>query len=369
MKALTPEQHYLLKSFQADPARRAILKSMLVLGAGGASMLKLADALAAASDQDVAQLTIMSQPGILVQVLQELSNPQFNKSYPNTRIQLEASSNAAAYPRMLAQRSRPVVSGVMCNDIFAQRGIADKMWEKFDPALMTGAANVPAEIMTPGGYGITFQIAPYGIMYNPDRVQAPKSWTDLYDPKYAGRVSMWDSYFDAYVMAGVAAGKGPSVEEGIKAWAPHRKNIGAWVTSPIAEADLVHRGEVWLAPHWGSYAELARSQGKNVAFVIPEEGAVQWSCHMQLCTGFSEPVSRLTQIYMNTWLSDELQRAFMEKGFFSPATRTVQIPDTLKSPALITADDAAKNLIRPDFVSIGQQIPKLKALIDRTLKG
>lgn len=369
MKSLTPEDTYRLNSSGLDPARRGILKSMLVLGASGLALTRLGDALAAASDEAVKQLSISAQPGVFPPLLDQMSTPRFQKTNAGVQVSVEGVSNATAYPRMLAQRTKPAISGIMCNDIFAQRGIADKMWDKFDPSIMTNLSKVPTELMTPGGFGITFLISPYGIMYNPDKVEAPTSWNDLYNPKYEGRVSMWDAYFDAYVMAGVAAGKGPSVEEGIKAWAPHKKNIGVWANSPIAEADLVSRGEVWLAPHWGSYTELARSQDKKVAFAIPKEGAVQWSCHMQLCTGFSEPVSRLTQVYMNTWLDDDLQKAFMEKGFFSPASRAVQIPKSMEGPALVTADQAAKTLIRPDYVTIGQQIPKLKSLIDRTLKA
>jgi putative spermidine/putrescine transport system substrate-binding protein len=369
MKKLTPDDVYNLKSLGLDATRRGILKSMLVLGASGLALSRLGEALAAAPDEAVNKLSIMAQPGVFPQVLDELSTPRFQKANPGISVTVEGVSNATVYPRMLAQRTKPAVSGIMCNDIFAQRGIVDKMWEKFDPKIMTNLAKVPTELMTPGGFGITFLISPYGIMYNPDKVPAPTSWTDLYNPKYEGRVSMWDAYFDAYVMAGVAAGKGPSVEEGIKAWAPHKKNIGVWATSPIAEADLVSRGEVWLAPHWGSYTELARSQGKKVAFAIPKEGAVQWSCHMQLCSGFSDATLRLAQAYMNTWLDDDLQTAFMQKGFFSPASRAVQIPKNLEGPALVSADQAAKNLIRPDYVAIGAQIPKLKSLIDRTLKA
>lgn len=47
-------------------------------------------------------------------------------------------------------------------------------------------------------------------MYNPDRVGAPKSWTDLFDPKHKGRVSMWDAYRDAYIIAAVATGRAPA---------------------------------------------------------------------------------------------------------------------------------------------------------------
>ncbi len=206
-------------------------------------------------------------------------------------------------------------------------------------------------------------------MYNPDRVEKPKSWADLWDPKYKGRVVMGDLYYDAYIAAAVISGKGPSVEEGIKLWAPHKQNVGAWTTSNSKAEDEVARGEMWLAPHWGAWAEQARIQGKKLAFAIPKEGAVQWGGHMVSVTGFKRPTVELTQRYLDTWNSEECQLAWAKKGFFGPANRNVKIPpEMLKSEAVMTAEDAAKKLIRYDVKAVGEKIPQLKALIDRTLK-
>ncbi|MFE1599214.1 ABC transporter substrate-binding protein [Methylobacterium sp. ID0610] len=360
----------LLAAFAGHPHRRGLLKGLVAAGAAGTSLLHFAEALAQAPAAEVAKLVILSQPGIVPEILRDVTVPAFRKDHPKTEVSFEAASNAVAYPKMLAQRANPVVSGAMVNDLFAQRGLNDKMWAKFDPALVPNAAALPEGLSTPGGFGIPFHLTPWGIMYNPDKVEEPKSWTDLWNPKYKGRVSMWDVYYDAYIMAGVVTGKGPSVEEGIKAWAPHKANIGAWVNSPTMEEDLVHRGEIWLAPHWGSWTAMAKSQGKNVAFTIPKEGAVQWTGHMQVCAGFSPAVTELTQRYLNTWLSDACQRAWIERGFYSPASSRVAIPEAMKSnPAIVSAADAVAKLVRPDFVKLGAEMPRLKTLIDRTLKS
>ncbi|MDB5591983.1 extracellular solute-binding protein [Enterovirga sp.] len=360
----------LLRAFDGHATRRRILQTLLAAGAGGTSLFQFAEALAQASAGDVSKLTILSQPGLVPEILRDVTLPLFKKEKPATEVTFEIASNAVGYPKMLAQRANPVVSGAMVNDLFAQRGNADKMWAKFDPAFVPNAKALPDGLATPGGFGIPFHLSPYGIMYNPDKVEEPKSWADLWNPKYKGRVSMWDAYYDAYIMAAVTTGKGPSVEEGIKAWAPHKENIGAWVNSPTAEEDLIHRGEMWLAPHWGSWTAMAKSQGKNVAFTIPKEGAVQWTGHMQVCAGFSPAVSELTQRYLNTWLSDECQLAWIERGFYSPASSRVEIPAALKgNPAIISAKDAVTRLVQPDFVKLGAEMAKLKMLIDRTLKG
>ena len=363
------EKAYMLRCFERDVTRRAVLQSLVTAGASVATLTTFVSHLASAAAADAAELTIFAWPGLVPDILKEASVAPFKKAHPDVNVTLDVSTNAVMYPKMLAARANPVISGGMFNDIFIQKGIADGLWEKPNDEWMPNKKDVPAEIMPPGGYGVIFQFTPFGIMYNPDRVEKPKSWADLWKPEYKGRVVMWDSYFDAYIAAAVMSGKGPSVEEGIKLWAPHKQNVGAWTTSPTKAEDEVARGEMWLAPHWGAWAEQARSQGKKLAFTIPKEGAVQWGGHMVSVTGFKPKVVELTQRFLDTWNSEECQLGWMKKGFFGPSSRKVKIPpENLKLEAVMTAEDASKKLIRYDVKTVGEKIPQFKAMIDRTLK-
>jgi putative spermidine/putrescine transport system substrate-binding protein len=361
----------LLTSPEVDhPNRRSILLGLTALGAAGCDLATLAEALAQASAEEVAQLTVLIQGGPVAETINKVALPQFKRQYPRVDIQLEVSTGAAAYPKMLAQRNNPVINGGMFNDLVSARGSIDKMWAPINPEFMPNSQRVAKELLLPGGDGVTFQQTPFGIMYNPDRVEAPTSWTDLWNPKYEGRVGMWDAYFDAYAMAAVATGKPPSVEDGIRAWEPYRKNIGVWSTSPIAEEDLVHRGEMWLAPHWGAWTEQARLQGKRVAFAFPKEGATLWSNQLQCSVGFTPKITELAQRYLNVWLSDECQNTWLKEALISPAIGSIAIPPELKSnAAVISASDAGKRLIRLDARQVAAKFAATKALIERTLKS
>lgn len=364
------ETNDILREFKPGTRRRALLQGLVGMGAGGAAFLSFAQSLAQAQSADVAQITILSQPGAVPDILRDSTFPAFRQSNPGTTVNLEIAPNAAAYPRMLTQRANPVISGGMFNDVFAQRGRSDGMFAPFNREFVPNASKLPAGLETPGGLGIPFHLAPFAIMYNPDRMEAPTSWTDLYNPRLRGRVAMWEAYYDAYIMAAVAAGKPPTVEDGIREWVPHRANIGAWVNSPTVAEDMVSRGEMWCAPHWGSFMGQARARGGRLAFALPREGGVQWTGHMQVCTGFNPRVTELTQRYLNTWLSDECQLAWIERGFFSPASTTVQIPESMRNESIVmSAEDASRRLIKPDFVSIGPRMPQLTAMINRQLKG
>lgn len=351
-------------------SRRDVLRK-LGMGGAGVGLLSLASGvLAQASPESSAELTIHLQAG-LDKILTKHANPLFARSHPGVKLVYDAGTNARAYPKMLTQRAKPSTAGGTFNDVYSVRGIEDKMWAPFDMRLIPNARNIPAPLMAAGrGFGIPVHLCPYGIMYNPDRVPEPKSWADLWDPKYKQKVGMYATYFDAYIMAAKAAGKEPTVENGIAAWAPHKANIGAWNTSVTVEQDMVSRGEIWMAPHWGAWAESARAQGKNLAFTIPKEGATQWTDYLQLSAGLDPKVAELATQFFNVLLSDEVQTAWITDGFLSPVTTTTTIPAAFRqNKAILTAEEAKSRLFRADYAHIGTRTNQIEAMVNQMLKS
>jgi iron(III) transport system substrate-binding protein len=71
-------------------------------------------------------------------------------------------------------------------------GKAEGVYAKFTPA---SAANFPAKFKDKDGQLTAWRITPVGILTNTDLVKAndmPKSWDDLLDPKWQGKISMPD---------------------------------------------------------------------------------------------------------------------------------------------------------------------------------
>lgn len=350
--------------------RRQILKGLAVAGASLGAIELFSRSLTTASAEEVAALKVMVQPGLVPEILNKYSTPMFKKSHPGSTVTIEAGSPLQMYAKILAMGKKPFASGGMFSDETAARGITDEMWVKFKPQNVPNAKDIPEELMTPGGFGIPIHLTPFGIMYNPDRVDKPTSWADLFNPKYKGRISMRDAYFAAYVAAAMVSGKGLDAAEGIKVWAKYKENIGYWADSVTSEADMVSRGEVWIAPQWGAWTEQAKVQGKNVAFALPEEGAIRWTGHMQTLVGFSDPVVDITQQYLDTWISPECQLAWITEGFFSPASRKVAIPESLRgNSAVLSTEDLVKKTIPYDAGKVSAAIPDLLKAIKRELKS
>jgi putative spermidine/putrescine transport system substrate-binding protein len=180
----------LLDRFSTQPSRRAILKSFAAMGVGAATLDPLARALAQATSEEVASLTFLSQGGPVVDVLREMAEPIFRSAHSGTAIELEISSNSVTYPKMIATRSSPVIAGGMFNELFTALGVHDELWTPLDVASMPNARLVAETSRPDNGHTMIFQQTPYGIMYNPDRVEKPTSWNDLYKPEYKGSGSV-----------------------------------------------------------------------------------------------------------------------------------------------------------------------------------
>jgi putative spermidine/putrescine transport system substrate-binding protein len=353
--------------------RRGFLKVGAV-GAAGAALLRDAGGEAASVEvgsNTSASVRVMVWSGLVQPIVTEYALKPFQAKFPKVTVQLQVGTNAEAYPKLLATRSKPQFAGAMMNDLFQARGSLDGLWQQIKLDQLPNAAQIPAGLNPVGGEAIALMLTPYGIAYNPDKVPAPTSWTDLYKPEYKGRVVMMDGFFGAFQMAALIDGdKGVDIGKGIKIWEKYKSNIGAWTNSEAQKAELLARGDMWLAPKFGAWTEQEARQGYKAKFVMPREGAVQWMGSLVMVKGISEQESAVTQTFFNEWYSKEFQAKLCTEGFFIPARADVEIPAAVQaSPAVMTAAEASRKLIRYDVRTVAEKQREYTGLIQRTLKA
>ncbi|MFN7132445.1 MAG: spermidine/putrescine ABC transporter substrate-binding protein [Myxococcales bacterium] len=146
--------------------------------------------------------------------------------------------------------------------------------------------------------GKTFAV-PYlwgvtGIGYDAEKVQeAPTSWKALFDPRYAGRISVLDSKGDVFDQALLASGldinsrdKVALRERVYPMLQAQRKLLRAYDADPVR---ALVAGETWLAQVDNGDLLRAQAQRPTLRFVIPEEGAAQWVDYLTVPARSSEP--------------------------------------------------------------------------------
>lgn len=317
------------------------------------------------------QIRVMVWSGLVEPIVRENAVAPFNEKYPNATVELEVGTNADLYPKLLAAKGSAQYAGAMMNDLFSARGNLDGMWATPNMDLMENANEVPEELNPAGGFAVALMLTGQGIIYNPDEVEPPTSWTDLYRPEYEGRVVMSDGYFGAYSMAAmIDNGDVDDIPAGIEIWQKYRQNVGAWTNSEGQKAELISSGSMWLAPGFGAWTEQEIAKGRNVAFAAPEEGQIRWSGSLQMLNGVEGDDAGLVQALFNEFYSREFQEQFVSQGFFIPARQDVEIPADIaeRSQAVMTTAEAQEQLVPYDVEAVAENQRDYTAQIQRTVK-
>jgi len=110
----------------------------------------------------------------------------------------------------------------------------------------------------------------------------PDSWADLWDPQYAGRVSIFDSAEAAVLMTSLVLGYDaynmtPDQLEAVKQKLIELKpNLLGYWTNYTEINQQIASGEVWLAVTWPDAYVAAQAEGVEVAYITPKEGRLGW---------------------------------------------------------------------------------------------
>jgi len=144
-------------------------------------------------------------------------------------------------------------------------------------------------------WGVPFTWGSIPFMYRTDKItEEPTSLADLWDEKYAGKISLWDDKSSIYVAARLNGDMNIYSLDDAQFEAAKQKLIEQkplvrkyWATAGEL-INLYANGEVWISNTWGGYqsAELA-AQGIPVKEFIPEENAEGWMDSWQIVKGSS----------------------------------------------------------------------------------
>lgn len=198
-----------------------------------------------------------------------------------------------------------------------------------------GAADVPrtAQVLPflKKGYSIPHIYSAHVIVYNTQFVKTPpKSFADLWDPKYKGKVGLSDFlYVTNTVVAAVVGGGSPTdlrpAQTQLSAW---RKNDVKVLPSTEAVAAALKSGEIWFTVIAAARAYMWNKAGVPVAFVVPEEGAFPTTYEAGVVKNARNKAQAFK--YLNATLSVEAQTAYAERMGYPPTVTDAKLPPDLE---------------------------------------
>jgi spermidine/putrescine transport system substrate-binding protein len=177
---------------------------------------------------------------------------------------------------------------VLINSAFTKQAKDEGLIAKIDTSDMPNFKDLAPNLgkdpnLVPGGdvYGVAWTWGVTSLTVNKDKVTpTPTSLSVMWDPKYAGKVSIRDDGIEAIQFAALATGQSindikdmGAVKAKLKALMPQVK---AFWASENDWNQFFSAGDFLISTYWSGGAGRSASKGLPVQFIVPTEGAVGW---------------------------------------------------------------------------------------------
>jgi len=207
------------------------------------------------------------------------------------------------------------------------------------------------------------------ILYNPNRVTTPpRSYADLWDPRYRGRVGLSDLLYAQYTEMAAIVGGG-SVSNFDPAWQKLRelRSLGARVyPSNETLAAALQSEEVWLTVMWLARGFMWRQSGIPVRHAVPSEGATS------IAFEFAVPRNARNKEAAWRWIDLSLdpraQVGFARTMGYLPTVTDAQVPPDIAEAISLTPEQQA-GLLTPDYAYLAANHQRILDFWNRDFKG
>lgn len=223
--------------------------------------------------------------------------------------------------------------------------------QPWDTALIPSYSQLNQSLQTAGQFDGQqyFIVADWGFaapMYRADKVQPTEdSWGLIFDDRYAGKISWWDSN-NMLVVAGLYHGVSNIWDmtdeelEQMKDFLIEKKDLVRFLWTGTDIDQGFADGDVWIAYAWPSSWTIAKSAGLDVVYMQPKEGRTSWFCGFAL---FKDTENYYhAHEYVDAWMSPKSALWILTNYGYGHTNTAVDLSKV--SPELIEAfslDDPA----------------------------
>lgn len=187
--------------------------------------------------------------------------------------------------------------------------------------------------------GVQGLFQPLGFAYRTDLVEsAPQSWSDLWEPRFEGKLCLYNPSNGAGIMTMMMLGE--LFGDGTTDMETAFEKIDS--LQPFKQSDFdmqtpLTRGECEVAIVDSPAAMDLKLKGAPVDFVIPSDGTFMFEQDINITSG--SKVKPLANAYVNYMLSAEMQKKWANKFFVSPANVNAEVsPEASENIPVQAAD-------------------------------
>jgi putative spermidine/putrescine transport system substrate-binding protein len=274
----------------------------------------------------------------------------------------EGGSADQNYAKIRATQGDPGWDVLIATSYEAALGAREGLLRKITAADVPNLAFVYPEVRRyVGDFGAAEEIQQMLLVYNTKYIhEPPQSWAALWDPKYRGRVLVFDpasimGIYSLIMAARLDGGSETNLEPGFKRYERLRPQLRAFLVASTAAIPLFEQGEVWIMPYWDGRTTYYISKGLPMKAVIPKEGTVGLVNALLIPKGARNPGAAYE--FINYWLSQRVQNAWALAYTVGPARPGATLPADFAA-LHITSLTALKRDILPDLGLIIRERPQ-----------
>lgn len=184
--------------------------------------------------------------------------------------------------------------------------------------------------------------------------EMPTSWADLWDPQYAGHVSLWDNGEVSFAAAAMAFGLDPwNLTEEDDAFLKEKlielkPNLITYWLDYTQAIDLSASGDAWLVANaWQDTYSALVDEGYDVVYIEPEEGYLAGLCGYAI--GAESTNLDLAYEFLNAAIDKESMANFSNEYWYGAANlAAVELIDP-EAAELLRLNDLDYVLNNTDF--------------------
>jgi putative spermidine/putrescine transport system substrate-binding protein len=282
----------------------------------------------------------------------------FMKKYPNIKVNyVPTQLSAERLGALRAQKDNPQLDIALMDVALSRIAIDEGLFAEIDPVAVPNLKDLYDNARPNGKYGPALTFDHITIIYRKDLLPAaPKSWTDLWDPKYSGQVivnappNIQGLAFTIVVDHLQGADYKKSIDPAIQKLKELAPSVQTWAPRPDGYTVLL-TGAAKIGTGWNAQSQMYanRSEGK-LGVVLPQEGSVFQIDTMDLVKGSKNP--KAAQVFINYAISPEAQESFASTMFYAPTNKNAKVTPEVLARTAAGAESRAK-MIPVDWGYVG----------------
>ncbi|MGW1420152.1 extracellular solute-binding protein [Bradyrhizobium manausense] len=193
------------------------------------------------------------------------------------------------------------------------------------------------------------------ILYNPTKIPVPpRSYADLWDARWRGRIGLSDILYGANTLAAALAGGGSvsNFDPAEKKLLELRSLDVKIYPSNEALAAALKSEEVWITVMWLARGFMWKKAGIPLAHVVPEGGTPTVVFEAGVPRNAKNKVEAFA--YLDAMLDPRAQTGFAEKMGYAPTVRDATLPEELAREVLLNEEERTRLLLLDYAYSTGR---------------